>query len=470
MENFSKRSLWSIMDGEQQAIQQIPPRLSMKLNQSYLYDQSQNFSPRRHSSASTMQLSPPASPESPWTLSPLLHPSPSPTLVYHCVASLHRRQGTVYSIAVSRGIIFTGSESSRVRIWRQPECIERGCLRTSSGEIRAILAYGNMLFTTHKDYKIRIWRMSLTDHSQPIKMTTLPRNGSFLLFRRASSSQQRHKDYITCIAYYHAEGILYTGSWDKTIKAWSVLGKKCIDSFVAHEDNINSVAVNQEDGCLFTSSSDGSVKVWRKVFGENSHNHTTTLTCQNSPVNTLALSSSPSSFHLYSGSSDGSINFWEKERVTGRYIHGGYLHGHRFSVLCLVAVERLVFSGSEDTTIRVWRRDEETSFHECLAVLKGHRGPVRTLAACLEMEKVAMGVLVYSASLDRTLKVWRVKVFPGEQKNAANAEESATTTNGNDHRMSASFRECEVSPVLSPAWVEKKLQDNHLRWSENEIN
>ncbi|KAI3892247.1 hypothetical protein MKW92_046404 [Papaver armeniacum] len=447
------------MDGEQQ---QIPPRLSMKLNQSFLYDQNQNFSPRRHSSASTMQVSAPTSPESQWTLSPLVHPSPSPTLLYHCVASLHRRQGTVYSIAVSRGIIFTGSESSRIRIWRQPECIERGCLRTSSGDIRAILAYGNMLFTTHKDYKIRVWRMSGADNLQPIKITTLPRNSSFLPFRR-TSSQQGHKDYISCIAYYHSEGILYTGSWDKTVKAWNVSDKKCIDSFVAHEDNINSILVNQEDGCLFTSSSDGCVKIWRKSFGENSHNLKTTLNIQNSPVNTLALSSSPNSFYLYSGSSDGSINFWEKDRVSGRYIHGGYLPGHRFSVLCLVAIDKLVFSGSEDTTISVWRRDEETSFHECLAVLKGHRGPVRTLAACLEMEKVAMGFLVYSASLDRTLKVWRVKVFPGEQTNATNAEESATTTTiCYDRKMPSSTRECEMSPVLSPAWVEKKLQDKHF--------
>ncbi|OVA20280.1 WD40 repeat [Macleaya cordata] len=454
MELYSKRSLWSIMDEEQKTTQQSPPCLSMKTHQNF-FDHNPKFSPGRPSSASTMQLSPPRSPESPWTLTPL-HSSPSPTLLYHCVASLHRREGNVFSIAVSRGIIFTGSESSRVRIWKQPECIERGCLKTSSGEIRAILAYGNMLFTTHKDYKIRIWRMSVSENFQPKKITTLPRNNSFLSFRRTTS--QQHKDYISCIAYYHADGLLYTGSWDKTVKVWKVTDKKCIDSFTAHEDNINAIVVNQEDGCLFTSSADGSVKIWRKVFGESSHNLTMTLKLQNNPpVNALALSSLLDSFYLYSGSSDGSINFWEKEKVTGRFNHGGFLHGHRFSVLCLVAIERLIFSGSEDTTIRVWRREEDSNFHDCLAVLEGHRGPVRCLAACLEMEKVVMGLLVYSASLDRTLKVWRVKVFPGEKK--ANAEE--TTAMRYDQKMG--FREYEMSPVLSPSWVEKKLQDNHLR-------
>ncbi|TQE02635.1 hypothetical protein C1H46_011791 [Malus baccata] len=159
-----------------------------------------------------------------------------------------------------------------------------------------------------------------------------------------------------------------------------------------------------------------------------------TLKFQNYPVNTIALSTSSlnSSCFLYSGSSDGTINFWEKEKFTCRFNHCGFLQGHKFAVLCVVAVEKLVFSGSEDTTIRVWRRDEGTCIHECLAVLDGHRGPVRCLAACLETDKIVMGFLVYSASLDQSFKVWRVKVSPEE-------------------KMGLNYRDKSFSnPVLSP--------------------
>ncbi|KAJ4958518.1 hypothetical protein NE237_025629 [Protea cynaroides] len=378
------------------------------------------LSPSRPSSASMIQLSP-------------LHTSPPSSLLYCCITALHHDEGNILSLAVLRGIAFTGSESRRIRIWWPPEFVKRGYLKVKSGDVRALLAYGNKLFTTHKDCKS--W-------------------SSFSLFSRTSLHQ--HKDCISCLAYYQAEGLLYKGSWDRTVKAWRVSDKKCVDSFVAHEDNVNGIVVNQEDGCVFTCSSDGSVKIWRRVYGESSHTLTMFLKFQPSPVNALALSWSTSSCFLYSGSSDGFINLWEKEIGSGRFNHGGFLQGHRFGILCLVTVEMLVFSGSEDTTIRVWRREKGSCFHAYLAVLDGHTRPVRFLAACLEMEKVVMGLLVYSVSLDQTFRVWRVKVFPGEMKVTVEEDQRI------NQKSKIDLMEYEISPVLSPSWVERKLQGNPL--------
>ncbi|KAA3490504.1 myosin heavy chain kinase B-like [Gossypium australe] len=439
------------MDNESNPLQS-PPRLSIRTHLD-MYDQDPQFSPGRppspRSSASALQLMlPPGSPETPWTLSPLQ--TPSPALLYHCIASLHRQDGNIHSIAISKGLVFTVSDSKRIRVWRQPECIERGCIKTSSGEIRAILAYGNKLFTAHRDCKIRIWNYTVSDSFGYKKISTLPKRSSFLLFPKTSS--QQHKDCVSCMAYYHAEGLLYTGSYDRTVKAWRLVDNKCVDSFVVHESKVNAIVVNQDDGCVFTCSSDGSVKIWRRLYRENSHTLTMTLRFQQSPVNAMAISSTLSNCFLYSGSSDGTVNFWEKEKTSGRFNHGGFLQGHRFSVLCLVAIEKLIFSGSEDTTIRVWRREEGSCFHECLAVLDGHRGPVKCLAACLQMEKIVMGFLVYSASLDQTFKVWRVKVMPEEQTCFDFADRNDSKT-----KMKTEY---EMSPVLSPSWVERKLRGN----------
>ncbi|KAM7276054.1 hypothetical protein ACFE04_017920 [Oxalis oulophora] len=428
-------------------------------HQSTDVEQDIQFSPARPSSpiSPRTSLMHPPSPDSPWTTSP--HQTPSPALLYSCIASLHRHDGNIFSIAVSKGTVFTGSESSRIRAWRQPDCIERGNIKSPSGDVRAILAYGNLLFTSHRDFKIRVWNVvTVADNFRPKKVSTFPKRSSFLIFPKRNTNQ--HKDCVSCMAYYHAEGILYTGSFDKTVKAWRVSDKKCVDSFLAHDSNVNAIVVNQEDGCVFTCSSDGSVKIWRRVYRENSHTLTMTLKFQQSPVNALALScSSFNNCFLYSGSSDGMINFWEKERMSGRFNHGGFLQGHRFSVLCLVAIEKLIFSGSEDTTIRVWRREEGSYFHECLAVLDGHRGPVRCLAACLEIEKVVMGFLVYSASLDQTFKVWRIKVMPDEKISCVDNSYAER----NDTPKSGMAMEYEISPVLSPSWVEKKLQGNHYQ-------
>ncbi|PIN23032.1 WD40 repeat-containing protein [Handroanthus impetiginosus] len=449
MERYTRsNSLCNFFDEDPRTAQSPPRHPFRSLPQ--IYDHHHDnllFSPARSSTNSTnlYSLLPPPSPESPWILSP--HQTPSPSLLYHCIASLHREDGTIFSIASAKGLVFTGSESRRVRAWRQPDCTERGYFKSRYGEVRAILAHGNTLFTAHKDCKVRVISVTGTpENFQAKKITTLPKNRAIFMFPRKNYTP-KHKDCISCMAYNHAEGLLYTGSWDRTVKVWRVSDNRCVDSFTAHEDRINGIALNQDDGCVFTCSSDGSVKIWRRVYGQSSHTLTMTLRFQHSPVNALALSSTSSSCFLYSGSSDGFINFWEKEKMSGRFNHGGFLQGHRFAVLCLVAIEKLIFSGSEDTTIRVWRREEGSCFHECLAVLDAHRGPVKCLAASLEIEKVVvMGFLVYSAGLDQTFKVWRIKILPEETGDVEGIDTGMKIT------------EYEMSPVLSPSWVEKKLQ------------
>ncbi|KAL6216476.1 hypothetical protein ACLB2K_009699 [Fragaria x ananassa] len=423
LEFYRRNSLFRLIDTERNIVLESPNDLhNINTNDEVYDDEDLQFSPSMSSSpyiTTMLTLMPPPSPESPWTLSP--HQTPSPSLLYQCIASLYRPEGSISSIAVSKqqGVVFAGSESTRIHVWRQPDHNEYGCLKATSGEVRAIAVHGNMLFTAHKDHKIRMWNFTVTDHIfKSKKVSSFPKTSSFTLFSRFTNTKQQHKECISCLAYYQTDGLVYTGSHDRTVKAWRLITNHCVDSFVAHEDNVNAIVVNQDDGCVFTCSSDGSVKIWRRVFRENSHTLTMTLKSQfpnsHHPINAIALNVSSNSCFLYSGSSDGTINFWEKEKLTHRFNHGGFLQGHHFSVMCLVAIEKLIFSGSEDTTIRVWRREEEGCFHECLAVLEGHRGPVRCLAACLEIDTVVKGFLVYSASLDQTFKVWRVKVSPEE--------------------------------------------------------
>ncbi|KAG2729011.1 hypothetical protein I3760_01G230800 [Carya illinoinensis] len=407
-------------------------------------------SPRPSSaSATSIPLPVPMSPETPWTLSPV-RMSPSQPLLYHCIASLHRHEGNIFCIALTKDFIFTGSESKRIHVWKQPDCTQMGYIRANSGQVRAILAHGRLLFTTHSDCKIRLWNVSITaENFRPKKIATLPQRKPFFLFTRKSTHQ--HRNIISCLAYNHEEKLLYTGSWDRTVKAWNISENRCVDSFVAHDGHVNAIVVNEHDGCVFTCSSDGTVKIWRRVFGENSHILTMTLKFQLSPVNALALSLSPSTFLLYSGSSDGLINVWEKEKLSGRYNHGGFLQGHHFAVLCLVAIGDIVFSGSEDATIRVWRREEGNCLHSCLSVIEGHHGPVRCLAASLESDNLVKCLLIYSASLDQTFKVWRVKIYPVEK---AYLEEPVKD-------RQREVVEFEMNPVLSPSWVEKKRQGDH---------
>ncbi|CAA3011370.1 protein JINGUBANG-like [Olea europaea var. sylvestris] len=223
-----------------------------------------------------------------------------------------------------------------------------GCIEATIGEIQAILAYWKMLFTTHEDYRIRVWDVSLPENFRPKKTVTLPQKRSFFSYLKKNNEQ--HRDSISCIAFNHKEKLLYTGSWDDTVKVWNISERLRFDSFVAHAGHVNAIVLNQEDKCVFTCSSDGTVKIWRTVFFiESSHILTMTLKFQPSPEN-------------------------PDERIL---------------FLCLATIKDLILSGSEDAIIQILR--DGNSFHSWLAVIDGHDEPVKCLAAALETEEIMTG-------------------------------------------------------------------------------
>lgn len=207
--------------------------------------------------------------------------------------------------------------------------------------------------------------------------------------------------------------LLYSVSWDRTIKIWRTKDFTCLESITnAHDDAINSIAVSY-GGHVYTGSADKKIKIWKKFEGEKKHTLVDTLEKHNSGVNALVLSSDETL--LYSGACDRSILVWEREESgDGKMGVVGALRGHTKSILCLAVVEELVCSGSADKTIRIWRGGGGIDAQYCcLAVLEGHRGSIKCLTAvvdhCNESQSEA-SFLVYSGGLDCDIKVWQILV------------------------------------------------------------
>ena len=115
---------------------------------------------------------------------------------------------------------------------------------------------------------------------------------------------------------------------------------------------------------------------------------------------------------MYAGSSDGLVNFWEREKQT--LSHGGVLRGHKLAVLCLATAGNLLLSGSADNCICVWRKEGD-GIHNCLSVLNGHTGPVKCLAVqdpSEDDDEKDEEWIVYSGSLDNSVNLWRVSELP----------------------------------------------------------
>ncbi|KAM7255580.1 hypothetical protein ACFE04_008478 [Oxalis oulophora] len=351
--------------------------------------------------------------------SPISSPLPSFSLAsntsnlessYRCISSVLKKDGQVLSIAVSSGLVYTGSDSNVIRIWRLPEFSECGQLKTKTSMVVALEVSNDKVFAAYGDSKIRVWLRTWDGVLKHVRLATIPKSGGYVRsYISGKDKMGKHMGPITSLAINISEDILYSASIDKTVKVWQISTLKCIETIQAHSDPLNAIAVS-DDGVLYTASDDATVKVWRRNFysGDRPHSLTLTLPTKYSPVKTLTLT--PDGNVLYGGCSDGYIHYWLRGWFSGQLQYGGSLQGHTHAVMCMSSEVNYVVSGSADCTSRVWAREHDGG-HTCLAVLVGHRGPIRSITAftgCSGDDAEVDGCTICTGSLDGVVKVWRV--------------------------------------------------------------
>ncbi|CAF2281608.1 protein JINGUBANG-like [Brassica napus] len=331
------------------------------------------------------------------------------------IGSLVREEGHIYSLAATKDLLYTGSDSKNIRVWKNLK--EFSAFKCNSGLVKAIVISGEKIFTGHQDGKIRVWKVSPKNQSSHKRSGTLPtlkdifkaslKPSNYVEVKKNRTALWiKHADAVSCLSLNEEQGLLYSASWDRTIKVWRISDSKCLESIPAHDDAVNSV-VSTTEAIVFSGSADGTVKAWKREQQGKHTKHTLmqTLTKQETAITALAVNKNGTA--VYFGSSDGLVNFWERDEKQLNY--GGVLKGHKLAVLCLEVAGGLVFSGSADKTICVWKRDG--NIHTCLSVLTGHTGPVKCLAVeeNLEVsEQKDHKWIVYSGSLDKSVKVWGV--------------------------------------------------------------
>ncbi|XWS34692.1 hypothetical protein CRYUN_Cryun21dG0059300 [Craigia yunnanensis] len=283
---------------------------------------------------------------------------------------------------------------------------------SSSGSVKSVTFCNGKIFTAHQDCKIRVWQMTMTKKHK--FLTALPtvndRLRRFILPKNYVNVRRHvkrlwieHADAVTGLAVN--KGLIYSVSWDKTLKIWRASDVRCLQSIKAHDDAINAVTASV-DGTVYTGSADRRIRVWAKPSGEKRYALVATLEKHKSAVNALVLNDDGSV--LFSGACDRSILVWEREDSANYMAVTGALRGHGKAILCLINVSGLLMSGSADRTVRIWQRGVEGKYC-CLAILEGHQKPVKSLTAVKEDEQSDV-VSVISGSLDGEIRTWKVSV------------------------------------------------------------
>ncbi|XP_047341973.1 protein JINGUBANG [Impatiens glandulifera] len=334
---------------------------------------------------------------------------------YKSLAVLSGHIGSVSSLAICGEFILSASQGKDIIVWQQPDLRQFTKFGQGDGSVKALVAVGNRVFTAHQDSRIRVWRVSRKSENLFRLVDTLPTTKDYLgkFMKQSNYVQTRrhhkklwieHADSISCLAFHN--GLIYSGSWDKTLKVWRISDLKCLESIKAHDDAINGLFASR--GIIYSASADGKIKAWMKENQESSSSHSLKGILEgHKDVSLNSVIASEDGRFVYGGGSDGYLMGWSGNLNFDSWKKICEVNAHKMAVLCvcLMGGGEFLCSGSADKSIGIWKRENDGGLSK-VGMINGHEGPVKCLQA--SNHRIGGGYLLYSGSLDKSIRVWWV--------------------------------------------------------------
>ncbi len=162
----------------------------------------------------------------------------------------------------------------------------------------------------------------------------------------------------------------------KRLRSDTVETASCIWSLQGHENTVWSVAFHPTAPLLATGSYDKTVKLWSLPSDNSSAICVSTLAGHDSAV--LCVTFHPKGLFFATGSDDKTAKLWRLSSNSLSATCETTLDGHSDSVFCAVfhPTAPVLVTGSSDTTAKLWRLSPDCSSATCVSTLKGHSNSV----------------------------------------------------------------------------------------------
>lgn len=295
--------------------------------------------------------------------------------IFDTATGAHRRrltghEGGVWALEYQDNILVSGSTDRTVRIWN----MDNGkCLHVFQGHTSTVRCLqivqpvevgqradgkpmmqppSRTIITGSRDSSCRIWRLP-KPNDRSVFQTNPNATDDNPFFVRALTG---HSHSVRAIAA-HCD-TLVSGSYDNTVRVWSISTGDTIHTLRGHGTKVYSVVLDHERKRCISGSMDTIVKVWSIDTGEclfNLQGHT-------SLVGLLDLRDNV----LVSAAADHTLKIWNPQN--GACIHT--LVAHTSAITCFAHDGTKVVSGSEKS-LKLWDANTGECVRDLLTELRG---------------------------------------------------------------------------------------------------
>ncbi|KAK4958333.1 hypothetical protein LTR10_004759 [Elasticomyces elasticus] len=313
----------------------------------------------------------------------------------------HQRKVLAVTFSPDAALVASGSEDMEVKLWH---VITGAILNTFSGHASGVNAVAfspsNLLLASSSyDVNMRLWDAKtgeacglFDEHSAHHLVQTMEGLKISDDHSLQHSTLEGHSGVVICAASSPTGQHVVTGSYDSTMKLWTVAGPVC-RPLEGHAASVNFVIFSPNTHLLVSASSDTTAKLWDAATGALWH----TLRGHSNSVRLARFS--PDGQYIATCSSDKTARIWH----TGTGVLCAKFEGHLDTVndIAFAPGKELVASCSADGTVKLWQ------MHTGILqdVFRGHSDTVNSVACSSD------GRFIVSCSADKTIRLW--KTFGG---------------------------------------------------------
>jgi WD40 repeat protein len=383
--------------------------------------------------------------------------------------------GAVWSACFSpdEQIIASASADKTMKLWRR-DGSEICTLQGHRGDVRAVLFSpdGQWLISGGADKNILIWSVdgrllkTVKGHTADIRCLDISPNGALLISGSGDNilklwqidwelvrsslvngtgetgdelvpdraiaevfSIEAHTSAIRSLSFSPDGSTIATGSADKNIRLWDLLGRE-LKTFKGHDEAVRAISFSPDGKLLLSGGLDSTARIWhiqhrmqRLFYGHNAAVRTISFSPDGNHIasggldnkmniwdlqgnilqsieleyNVMSLCYSPDGKYMAIGSGDSAIALWSVAK-TPQLVRNFTGHSTAIWSVDISPDGQHLISGSGDKLAKVWRIDGTE-----LATLRGHRSTIWTVKFSPD------GQHLISGSGDDTVKLWNLQ-------------------------------------------------------------